>query len=251
MVDITADPTFELPPTQVPEEVPAEPTAEPVVDIVATPVFELPPTAPADLPDPVVDTVVEVDLAEVVEALAEADAVLVDENNAVIPLATEEAAEMLAAADPWFTTTVGAVTTRYCFMPTGGCATAPAICNHCTESTTPIQTAIDAAESHGDDFDGIITVEPGNYAGNITINVPGLTLYGNPADPLVGAAFNAPTLLGTGVGTGITINVSGVTIQGFIIKNFSTGILVEGPTSGTPLSDIELINNTFINNIKI
>ena len=73
MVDITADPTFELPPTQVPEEVPAEPTAEPVVDIVATPVFELPPTEPADLPDPVVETVVEVEVAEVVEALAEAD----------------------------------------------------------------------------------------------------------------------------------------------------------------------------------
>ena len=53
---------------------------------------------------------------------------------------------------------------------------------------------------------------------------------------------------GVGVGTGITITVSGVTIEGFIIKNFSTGILVQGPTSGTALSDIEINNNTFINN---
>ena len=49
-MEITADPTFELPPTEVPEEVPVEPAAEPVVDIVATPVFELP--APAEEPAP-------------------------------------------------------------------------------------------------------------------------------------------------------------------------------------------------------
>ena len=88
VVDITADPIFELPPTQAPEEEPVEPTVEPVVDIVATPVFELPPTEPAEVvpaeaPAPTVEEAVVV--AEVVAALAEVDFVITNEAGETVP----------------------------------------------------------------------------------------------------------------------------------------------------------------------
>ena len=79
-----------------------------------------------------------------VEALAEADAVLVDEAGEAIPLATEEAAEILLLLIHWFMS--AGETVKHCFMPSGGCTPVPAGCGTCSDSDTPIQAAIDAAE---------------------------------------------------------------------------------------------------------
>ena len=156
---------------------PAEPAAEPVVDIVATPVFELL-TAPAEEPAPE-----EVVVAEVVEALAEADAVLVDEAGEAIPLATEEAAEILLAADPWFMAGRGV---KHCFVPTsGGCTIAG--CGHLLRKRTPIQ---DRDRCSWKPPVVILTARSllrhGTYEENVIIDIEDLFLIGGvPANPTV------------------------------------------------------------------
>ncbi len=203
VVDITADPVFELPPTQVPEEeAPTEAPVEPVVDIVATPVFELPPTEEAELPDPAVETVVEVEVAEVVEALADADLVLVDANNEVVPLASEEAADILSVRDP-----------MYC--PAGlaygdlGCS--PARAN--------MADAIADAAGNG----GTIYVESGTFTG--------FTLTGfNGADlVIVGGTGGGTTSFNSQIY--LTDNSANITLRNFTATGSNAGV------SGLTLND--------------
>jgi hypothetical protein len=107
-----------------------------------------------------------------------------------------------------------------------------------TDST--IQAAIDAASS-GDR----IYVGPGTYNENISID-KSITLIGDPSDGcmpdyveenvvcerLLGTSADAPVLDGSGIGgvTGIQIasGVSNVTLMGFEIKNFDSGIVAQG-----------------------
>ncbi len=86
-------------------------------------------------------------LVEVVAALAEADVVLVDENEEVIPLVSEEAAEILLAPDPWFYD-VGGI--KKCYVPLGGTCImdGPNPCIECNPTATPIQDAIDLAPEY-------------------------------------------------------------------------------------------------------
>ena len=76
--------------------------------------------------------------------------------------------------------------------------------------------------------DSTVYVGPGTYAEQLVIETKNLILMGIPGDPSVaGAAWNAPVLDGAnlaGTTTGITITVEGVTISGFIIKNYDTAI---------------------------
>ncbi len=112
---------------------------------------------PAEEP-PAEEPLAEEDLSEVVQALAEADAILVDENGEEISLASEEAAETLAATDPYFYS--GGE--KYCFVYPGGDCSG---CYYCDDTTaTPTQQAINYAATHTPD-DGTIYVESGTYAG--------------------------------------------------------------------------------------
>ena len=162
-------------------------------------------------------------LVEEVVALAKAGAVLMSEDEPV-PLASELASETLNGADPYFTR--GGVT--YQFFETGGTCPAGTLDVTCFISDTPIQDAIDkyASVSPLAGEENTIYVLPGTYGENVTINVPDLTLYGDPGDETsAGAGTDAPVLEGTS-GTGINITSEGVSIIGFIIKGFDTGILI-------------------------
>ncbi|MBI9048933.1 MAG: hypothetical protein JEZ00_05930, partial [Anaerolineaceae bacterium] len=182
-------------------------------------------------------------LIDEVEALSEVGAVLMDENNESIPLASTLAKEVLTNADPYFTR--GGAT--YNFYQAGGTCPAGDLNVTCFISSTPIQDAIDMYSTitplSGED--ATIYVLPGNYEENITIAVADLTLMGDPGDEsIAGASVYAPVLQGTS-GTGITINAEGVTISGFIIRGFDTGILVS-VASGN--NDINILNNTVTEN---
>ena len=99
-------------------------------------------------------------VAEVVEALAEADMVLVDEDGEVVPLASEEAAEIIASADPWFDAGGGVIV---------GYTTLGGVCEsnvtECHPVAAPMQSAIDDVRSTGKDI-----FVSGYYSEQITIS---------------------------------------------------------------------------------
>ena len=176
-----------------------------------------------------------------VQALAEVGAVLVDASGNEVPLASEDAAEILATADPYFTS--GG--TKYCFVPSLPC---DATCGECTVSATPIQDAVNAAGTHTP-TDGTIYVLPGVYSENVTIAVNNLTLMGDPGDPTAaGAAVTAPILRGDDNpatnDVGLSITGSNISIIGFIIEKFNIGIDLQA--SGSAKFTAE--NNTIRDN---
>ena len=111
-------------------------------------------------------------LAAVVAAVAEADVVLVDANEQPIPLASEESAELLSNADPYFVS--GGE--KYCYIAGGNCASMG--CNYCNGTagetgditSTPLQDAIFAASGKTINGD-TIHVEAGDYHENVTIGI--------------------------------------------------------------------------------
>ncbi len=139
------------PPPDVPV-VDVAPTEEPVVDAAPTevPVVDVPPTE---------------SVSDVVAALADANAVLLDADGNPIPLASQEAVEALTALDPYIVR--AGVTHRFLTNCTGQPVNDT---NTCTVSSTPIQAAIDFAVA-GE----TVLVEPGTYYGSVVIDKP-LTL---------------------------------------------------------------------------
>ncbi|HEX5836419.1 MAG TPA: hypothetical protein VFY26_01220, partial [Anaerolineales bacterium] len=244
--------TAEVQPTEEPV-VTEEPvsTDEPVVTDVPTeaPVLEATPSpeeiAPAATEEPVVEEesateeTEPVDLVEVVAAAAESEVLLADSDGDPLVLGTLAAAETLTTGDPYIVRS--GVTHRFLTDCTGQPIDA---FNTCTESSTPIQAAIDFAVPYE-----TVNVLPGTYAEQLVINTANLTLLGLPGDTSVaGAAWNAPVLDGAtiaGTTTGITINVEGVTVAGFIIQNYDMAIyqpVVVGNNA------ININNNTIQNN---
>ena len=208
----TEVPVVDVPPTEVPV-VDAAPTEEPVVDVAPTeaPVVDVPPTE---------------SVSDVVAALADANAVLLDADGDPIPLASQEAADALTYSDPWFDAGGGVIVG---YSLTGTCVTGVTECN---TSTTPIQDAIDDARSGGT----TINVEAGTYTEQIVI-AKSLTLAGSGAAT---TTIQAPATLATDVngyrsivtitGSGVTVDFSGFTVNGPTPSGFNNifGIFVGG-----------------------
>jgi hypothetical protein len=191
--------------------------------------------------DPSMQPKVEESLAIEVAAIAESDLVLLDENDQPVPLASNQAVEIIKSADPYFTS--GGL--KYCYVHIGETCSVDCA-DRCYASATPIQNAINGAATLFPD-DGKIYVEPGIYEENITINVNGLTLYGNPGDLLLaGAGLNAPILEGGLIGgTGVHITGTNVTLIGFLIHGYDIGVLVDAASGNI---SVNVLNNTIEEN---
>jgi len=155
-----AGPTGEAPP--------AEPPADPADAVPSgeAPPAEEPPADPTEPPAAEEPTPPQEELAQIVETLDQNDIVLVDGQGEPVPLASEEAAEVLqGGSDPWYVAADGSVIG---YSATGVCA---AVVTTCNTSSTPLAAAIAAAPA------GSTIVIDGTYAEQVTIN-KNLTLQG-------------------------------------------------------------------------
>jgi hypothetical protein len=146
------------------------------------------------------------DVSDIVEALAEADVVLVDAEGAAISLASEEAAEVLTAPDPWYT--YDGVTYRFFETPADGEPDPCASYNpgECFTDDSPIQRAVNDAKTRvaaTDDSDRVtICVEEGDFEGDVIVDTP-VWLQGLPGATIIG---------------NVDIQSSWVTLDGFTIN---------------------------------
>ena len=147
--------------------------------------------------------VVEEDLSEIVASLSEADVVLVDEVGEVIPLASEEAAEMLTAPDPYIVR--GGTTYQFVTdcTPFGGPSAT------CDESANPIQAALDFAIA-GE----IIVIEAGTAPEDIHVSTNNLTLQRDTVDiNMTSITLNALNLSTNGILTNLVFVTDNGSIQ--------------------------------------
>jgi hypothetical protein len=156
--------------------------------------------------EPAVETPEE-SLVEVVAALAEADVVLVNENNELVSLASEEAAEILIAPDPWFWNGDD----KHCFVPLGGSCitTGTEPCTTCTLTSTPIQAAINYAIGDLVLDNPTIFIEADTYAEIVSIDYQ-VTLIGVQDETTVTKTVTDPDDGNVFINTvNLSVNISG------------------------------------------
>ena len=217
-------------------------TEEPVVD---APPAEVP--AAEEVP-PVEETVPAVDepltVSEILEATPEdTDLIVLDNTGEALPLASADAAAVLAAPDPYFT--VGGTTYRF-FSNAGDCATGGFISNCFDGTSTPIQDAIDYLStldaSPDADINGNrnIYVEGGIYTEDVIVD--GLNWTTLPISlGIIGAGSGSTTLEGSFEIYGM----NAFTLSGFSVADNGSGggyVYAEGNTGTLTLNDLIVAN---------
>lgn len=191
---------------------------ETVLDLLGIDPTPEPEGADADA-EPAADEIAPLELVEVVEAMAETGMQVIDaESGETLPLATEEAADILGGSDPYFfngTNWVGYTSGTSCPAPV-------TVCN--TGVVNPVQTAISAASSLSNPT---VYVETGTYQEQVFINYP-MTLQAVGAVTILApATINNPNEFSSGANTNQAIvlvqNTDGVTIDGFTIDGANGG----------------------------
>jgi parallel beta-helix repeat protein len=186
------------------------PTSEPALPETGDDTSDLPEVIPSPMEEsPASETET---VAEVVEILAEADAVLITEGGEALPLVTEQAAEVIEGSDPYFFNGVEWVG----YSASGVC---PAIVTTCNTSSTPFQAAINAASSGT-----TIYVEAGTYTEQLVID-HSLIIVGNGS---LNTFIDAPAVLNTGTNGERSI----ITITGATTLVELSGFTVQGPGGG-------------------
>ena len=191
-------------------------------------------------------------VADVVEILATEEAVLLDEDGNPLPLASEEAEEAIAAADPWFITGTTAVayfaTQAECdnwAVPAGYEAD-----YECHVSDTPVQAAIDDERSEGAtiNLSGTFT-ESVVITKSVTLDGAGVTTFAPTTLPVTdasGTTIAVITIDGSKAG-GITVVIKGITIDGIGLG----GVFMPGVTQVAGVlvnqADLQLIDTTIMN----
>ncbi len=209
------------------------------------------PTVEAPSPTAIPEADLPAVIGNAVQTASDTGIILADMTGDPLNMGSQDAAQAIAEGDPYFTS--GGTLYSFTF---GDCDPVTPGAQPCGN---PIQAALDFSVTNPPDSilapDGqirqTIFVEPGTYAAEITINTPGITLWGNPGNRFVaGADPSAPVLDGSslaGITTAITINAEGFTLIGFIIQNYTTAIY-QPVILGT--LDITISNNTIRNNVN-
>lgn len=177
------------------DEVPPQTDAPVVVEedtVTEEPVVDEP-----TVEDPAVE---ETAVSEILEQLPEDTAlVFVDEEGEALPLVSTEAAEVLAAPDPYFT--IGTTTYRF-FGAAGACAAGGYAADCFDDSATPIQDAIDYLSIilKTKPTDGNIYVESGAYIEDVYVDGSAWTTAGGDIPDylgIIGAGSGSTTLTGS------------------------------------------------------
>ncbi len=183
-----------------------------------------------------------------VEALEEIGVVIVDEQGASLPLASELAEELLTGGDPYFK--VGTVTHR--FMQ--DCSAYPGDPN-CHVSATPIQAAVDFIDSGKIPSDGKIYFDSGtNFTEDVLIDgvagLKGMIGAVNPMDNLPNVTINGHLWV-RNTSSGFTLN--GFKISGNeaapdedldLLPDYPLGVLDFTETAGTLiLTNLKVTNS--------
>ena len=226
----------EVAPTEVETEIPTENPTDAPIENATEVLFDATPT----------DTIVEeTNLTDVVDSIDTEGVQIANSEGEPLSLASQETVEALTAGDPYFTR--GGI--KYMFLPADGICPPDTITRICVVSLTdtPIQDALTNVHDHGLPTDNTIYVEEDVYHEHITFNTADVILKAVSVDTsLVGASTGAPILDGEDkTGTGVTINEKGVSLIGFIIRNYNVGILVNVSAGNL---DTEITNNTITNN---
>jgi parallel beta-helix repeat protein len=161
------------------------------------------------------------DLRDIVGVISQTDSILIDEQGNPVPLASNEALEGLQAPDPWFVNSSGEVE-AYLTDCTGW--TPPdGYLGTCTVTSTPIQSAVDAAPAGS-----IVYVEDGVFREQVTINKD-LTLQGAGAGKSIiqspaGTLSNYYTLSGNKYYPIVFVqDADNVVVDGFTIDGMDNG----------------------------
>ena len=158
-------------------------------------------------------------------------------NGDIAPLVDETSGEALAGGDPWFK--VG--TTTYYFKFPTFCGSTP----NCTESTTPIQAAVDYLRDHSlTPSDGIIHVEAGIYTDDVLVYGDTYPILSNLKGFIAPVVDYLPSATINGGGFYVRSCKSGFTISGFSINSPAKieGIVLNSCAGTVKLEDLQVTN---------
>ena len=210
----------DLPTEDTTVELPDENSDEPAVTID--------PEGEQALPPEVLQPELPVD-ENVVSEAAQSGLELADENGEPLEMASNDSAEALTGADPYFF--VGK--TKYQFLPEG--LTCPAgtegvTCWVSEPGVNPIQDAIEYINDNGSlPTDRKIYVESGTYTGDVRIDID-TEIFSSLLNGLIGAGSGTTTIAGD---VQIHYNLFGFTLSGFTIN----GSLTVSDSTGTLILD--------------
>ncbi len=210
------------------DEVPPQPEAPAVVEeepVVEEPVVGEPAT-----------------ISEILEQLPEdTGLVVVDDDGEALPLVSTEAAEVLAAPDPYFT--VGGITYRF-FGAAGACGVTP---NCWDGSATPIQDAIDYLSTilKASPDNGNVYVEAGNYNEDVSVSGADWLTDGGSVPlslGIIGAGSGSTTLNGSFS----ILGMNAFTLSGFTVNTvggWNESITIADGNGSLQLTDLVVTNN--------
>jgi hypothetical protein len=182
----------------------------------------------------------ETSVTEILDQLpADTGLTVLDASGNALPLASTDAAEALAAADPYFM--IGADTYRF-FGATGACSAGGFVTNCFDNTPAPIQRAINYLSSNNlTPTDGNIYVDAGTYTEKVTVDAANWTTKPTYLG-LIGAGSSLTTLNGT-----FKIwDMNAFTLSGFSVAvptvGTAAGVSVYGNTGTLQLTDLVVAN---------
>jgi hypothetical protein len=189
-------------------------------------------------------------VADVVGALADADATVVGEDGEAMPMASVETESVLAEADPWFVDATNATHVVAYFATQAECDSWAKPAGYdsytCIVDPTPLQAAINDDLSTGSTINLVGTfTESVTINKSVTLDGGGVTLIAPVTVPTSdGGSLQAViTINGSGSETRVSVTLKGLTISGYDYNNSG---LETGALSGVLVNqaDVTLLDNT-------